>query len=203
MTLYLPEKFKGAEWQEIVRDFPLATVITPGAEDGPHVSHLPLLLEKRGEGDFLLGHLARANSHWRVLAGEKTVAVFHGPQAYISPVWYEQCDVPTWNYLVVHLRGQAKLLGEQDAVPALRKLSEKMEGEGGWEFHIPPARKDTLHQAIVAFEIPIESCQVKFKLSQNRSAADQAGVVRGLQSRGSESDLAVARWMEKQLPLKS
>lgn len=203
MTLYLPERFKGDEWQEVVRDFPLATVITPAGEEGPHISHLPLMLEKRGESDFLIGHLARANSHWRALEKSKTVAVFHGPQAYISPVWYEECDVPTWNYLVVHLGGQARLLGEQEAVPALRKLSKKMEGEDGWKFQVPSDLQDTLHQAIVAFEIPVESCQVKFKLNQNRSLADHAGVVQGLKRRGSESDLAVARWMEKQRSEKS
>ena len=96
-------------------DNAFATLISPDPID-PHITHLPLLLE-RARGDFgtLLGHMARANPHWRRLEAQPGVlAVFHGPHAYVSPSWYAaHPSVPTWNYAVVHVHGNARLMHEQ------------------------------------------------------------------------------------------
>jgi transcriptional regulator len=190
MELYLPKHFAGKDWERLVREFPLATVVSGG-----HVSLLPLLLEQRGKEHWLLGHLARANPHWRELDGRTVTALFHGPQAYISPLWYEECDVPTWNYALVHLEGTARLL--PDPRESVEKLSARMEGEDGWRFQVPADLQGRLEQAIVAFEIRVEKAEAKYKLNQNRSREDQEGVIRGLRQRGSASDLAVAGFMEE------
>jgi len=197
MTVYLPKVFQGVEWQRIVNEHPLATVISQSSH-GLQISHLPLLLEAKGDGHCLLGHLARMNPQSRVMDGQDCTVIFHGPQAYISPLWYKECDVPTWNYLVVHFQGQARLLPEEEAVSALRKLAERMESDDGWRFAVPDDLKNTLHQQIAAFEIVVKSCQVKFKLSQNRKK-DQAGVIVGLEARGDANSVAVAGWMRESL----
>jgi transcriptional regulator len=195
--MYLPERFRGKGWRKLVRDHPLATLMS-----GSWISHLPLLLEKRSSGLFLLGHMARANDHWRALERKECLAIFHGPQAYVSPLWYGECDVPTWNYLVAHLRGRASILSEREAVRVLRKLSRRMEGQEGWRFQIPADLTTSLHQAIVAFEIEVTGVESKFKLSQNRSEEDRRGVIRGLKRRGAAEDLAVAGWMDEFMPRK-
>lgn len=185
--MYLPSYFRAEGWEELARENPLATVIS-----GEQVSHLPLLLE----GDTLIGHLARANPHASALEGECRV-IFHGPQAYVTPLWYETDDVPTWNYLVAHVHGEARLLPPERTEEALRKLSDRMEGAGGWQFYVPEDLTGVLHKVIAGFEIKIHRVEMKAKLSQNRSAADRQGVIEGLRERGDPGDLAVARWMEK------
>lgn len=192
MTLYNPSHFRGGDWREVAAAFPLATLIA-----GETISHLPLLLEERGEGSFLVGHLARANPQSKILDGAACTLIFHGPNAYISPVWYEECDVPTWNYVVVHVTGRAKALPEGAAVEALRKLSDHMEGKGGWEFRIPADLTHSLHRAILGFEIQVEKVEFKCKLSQNRSDADRKGVTEGLRRKGDARSQEVADWMGK------
>jgi len=193
--MYLPSRFAAADEQleEIVRAHPFATLIT-----GAYVSHVPLVLEKRGEAWFLLGHFARANAHWRALESGPTVAVFHGPHAYVTPRWYGEADVPTWNYVVAQLRGCARLLErEADTVRALRALGDHVDPT--WYFEIPSdlASPGVLMRSIVGFEIPVETREGKLKLSQNRSSSDQLGVLRGLATRKDEGSRGVLSWMRR------
>ncbi len=178
--------------EELVHARPLATVIT-----GSHISHLPLVLDKRGADWVLVGHLSRANPHWKALPVGVTTAVFHGPEAYITPLWYKEHDVPTWNYVVAHLSGTARLLeSEPEIVAALRILSDRMEGKDGWQFSIPAdLQGGRLAKAIVGFEIPVSVRTGNVKLGQNRNAADLAGVLEGLQSRRDEQSQQVREWM--------
>src|SRR5688572_10684369 len=127
--MYNPSRFQGsvAQIEEIVAGFPFATVLTADSS-GLKISHVPLVLEKRGGDWILIGHLARANEHWGALEGAECTAIFHGPHAYITPLWYEQCDVPTWNYVTAHLSGKVRLLeSEADTVKSLQALSAKTE----------------------------------------------------------------------------
>jgi transcriptional regulator len=192
MSLYNPSHFRAENWREVVSRFPLATLIV-----GDTISHLPLLLEERGDKTFLVGHLARANPQSKILDGADCAIVFHGPNAYISPLWYEECDVPTWNYVVVHMHGRAKASGEESTEAALRKFSDLMEGKNGWEFQIPVDLTHSLHRAILGFEIEVRQVEAKFKLSQNRSERDRKGVKEGLRQRGDARSQEVADWMEK------
>lgn len=201
--MYNPSRYaseSSEQIDEIVRDFPLATMITVVSGE-PHVSHVPLILEKRGEKRVLVGHLARANPHWKALSGNETLAIFHGPQAYITPLWYEQCDVPTWNYVVAHLSGVPQLLdSEEGTVQALRKLTDRTEGKGGWEFEIPAdlAAPGVLMKSIIGFEIPVSTMSAKLKLSQNKSSTDFHGVLRGLETqRTDEQSKRVLEWMSR------
>lgn len=198
--MYLPPRFAApseAAIERVLHEHPLATVITPMGDDCL-VSHLPLVLEKRGEERFLLGHLARVNPHTSALDGREALVIFHGPEAYVTPLWYEDGDVPTWNYLVAHLRGRPRLLeSEEETIRVVRALSDRMEGEAGWRFEVPedlsgPGR---LLRAIVGFEIPVRSMEGKFKLSQNRSERDFGLVAEGLARRGDERSRQVADWM--------
>ena len=163
-------------------------------EGRPFASHMPFIYER--ESKLLLGHVARANPQWQHFSNAADVMVlFQGPHAYISPSWYVVPGVPTWNYAVAHVYGTARALDEQSRVKSIvERLTERYErhNEPPWV----PTYDQRLLGAIVGIEIRIKEVQGKFKLSQNRSAADRAAVISKLEGTGSESDSALARLME-------
>jgi transcriptional regulator len=200
--MYLPKRFENADPDRAValmRAHPLATVISVDRDQPPFVSHLPLIVERRDDQLVIVGHLARANPHWKLLAGRQTTAIFHGPNAYITPTWYEECDVPTWNYAVVHVRGPVTLIDDRDGiVRCLEKLTAVVETEPeGWQFRVPDDLAEHLERHIVAFELRVESMASKFKLSQNRSAADREGVLRGLRARSDDGSRGILAILEE------
>ena len=139
--------------------------------------------------------MARANPQWRHFSnGADVMVLFQGPHAYISPSWYLAPGVPTWNYAVAHVYGSARALDDPSRIKDIvERLTDKYERNNQ-----PPWTPDYdlgLLQAIVGIEIGIKEVQGKFKLGQNRSAADRAAVASRLEATGSESDSALARLM--------
>lgn len=205
--MYLPSHFSEKRPEilhQLLAAHPLATVVTHG-EGGLDANHLPLLLDPQaGPHGTLRGHIARANPLAQHQGGE-VLTIFQGPQAYISPNWYSSKAehgqvVPTWNYAVVHGRGSLRIIDD----PAwLRSLLTQLTDhhEAGqphpWQMADAPEAYLT-HQlrAIVGIEIPLTALSGKWKTSQNRLAADRAGVVLGLQASGSEQALAMAELVE-------
>jgi transcriptional regulator len=172
------------------------------ADGAPVVSHLPFTLDRaRGRHGTLLSHMARANPQWRGFdGGGEALAVFQGPHGYVSPRWYRPgAAVPTWNYAVVHAWGVPRIV--EDAASVRRQqadLAAAYEGNAAdaWSLERQPGGYiDGMLRGIVAFELPIARLEGKFKLSQNRSAADRAGVVDGLRGSGRPGDAALADLM--------
>ena len=205
MSIYTPRHFAHDDTAAIARvldEFGFATLITsvPGAET--MVSHVPLLHESRdGSRGVLIGHVAAANPHAAVLTEGATFAVFHGPQAYVSPNWYDKpaSSVPTWNYVAVHVHGAIERI---DGLGPKRDIVDQLSSRHEASFPTPwtiakmqPALLDRMLGAIVGFQLTIERIDAKFKLTQNRSAADRTGVIDGLEARGSSSGRALAEWM--------
>lgn len=199
--MYLPKHFEQPDTQAVAQllvAHPLATLAWPTAA-GPEAEHLPLLWD-RGPADgahgTLRGHVARANPVWHEAAGQPVLAVFRGPQAYVTPSWYPSKAasakvVPTWNYAVAHLRGRLRAV--EDA-PWLRtlvgRLTDTHEEPFAHRWQVSDAPDDYIAQmlrAIVGIEIVVEAVQAKWKMSQNRSAADRAGVAAGLDSIGTDA----------------
>lgn len=200
MSLYTPPQFRAgseAELQALIREYPFATLITAVAGAEPHITHLPLLLEADGS---LSGHMARANPHWQAFAAGQTVAVFHGPHAYISPRWYADParEVPTWNYSVVHVHGRPVLIEDAQARLALVDRSSALfEPEiEPWTRQVQGERLDALLRAIVAFRLPPDRIDAKFKMNQNKTPADRARVAGQLRESGHPELRAMAEWME-------
>jgi transcriptional regulator len=183
--MYRPKAFREDDPQRLaafVRGHSFATVITV-SEPYPVVSHIPLRCEPSGIGPpMLLGHVARANEHARLLEdGAPTTAVFHGPHAAISPTWYvDRPAVPTWNYAVVHAQGRPRAIEDEGRVDALLDaltIEHEPAGRADWLADLPSPFRANLRRAIFAFEIVLESFEGKFKLSQNRSEVDQHAVI--------------------------
>ena len=202
--MYTPPAFRQndlALLHQQINACPLATLVNQGA-NGLQASHLPLLLAA-DEGEFgtLYGHFARANPHWRELLQSETLAIFQGPQAYISPAWYPSKAehgkaVPTWNYIAVHARGQAQLIEDREGLLQLvSRLSAQHEAgrEQPWAVSEAPTDYiDTMLRAIVGFALPIQRLEGQWKLSQNRTAADRDGVHKGLSASPVAADQALA-----------
>lgn len=173
-----------------VRDF-VATVgtaqlVTVAADGTPDATFLPVLWR----GDRLVGHLARANPHWRAIGdGSPGLVVVQGPGAYVSPSFYASKRehgrvVPTWNYSAVHLRGSVRVVDDTAWLRELvGQLTDHHEGPRPEPWAVedaPEAYVAKQLKAIVGVEMVVESVEAKAKLSQNRSDEDRAGVVAGL-----------------------
>lgn len=205
MSLYTPRAFAPQDAsapQKLLSEHPFAILITPGQPE-PSISHLPLQY-RAGEGEHgvLLGHMARANPHWRRFGEAASTAVFHGPHAYVSPSWYGEpaAAVPTWNYAVAHVHGRAELLAD----PAeTRALLEEMIGRyeadrpEPWALQLQGRALAAMLEAIVGFRLVIERIDTKLKLSQNRSPADRERVIEALRAEGYADALGTAQWMER------
>jgi transcriptional regulator len=196
--MYLPKHFEEHDQTEILRFIEahaFGTLVTVDA-GVPFASHIPFLLEQ-GETLMLSGHLAKANPQWQHLAtNPQVLAMFQGAHAYVSPTWYEGAGVPTWNYTAVHVYGTVRVIHDADWLrEKVERLSAQYEGssETAWL----PSYPAKMLEAIVGFEITIESLQAKYKLSQNRSAADQRNVMQALEASGGENERNVAALMAK------
>ena len=203
--MYIPSAFTIAERSEIfgmIRASGLATFITASPE-GPIVTTLPMLFdESEGEFGTLYGHLARANPHWRAPIIGDAVALFSGPEAYISPGWYASKAehgkvVPTWNYEIIEARGPVEFFDDKARLLDLvSRLTELHEGRLGKDWRVADAPADFIDmqlRAIVGVRLPIASLQGKRKMSQNRNAQDRAGVAEGLGSSEHAQDREVGR----------
>ncbi|MBB4822334.1 transcriptional regulator [Pseudomonas alcaligenes] len=206
--MYLPASFRQEDLAELhlqMRQSRLATLVCQGA-DGLVASHLPLLLEA-GEGEYgtLYGHFAKANPQWRALAdGAEALVVFNGPDAYVSPAWYAAKAehgkvVPTWNYIAVHAYGQAEVFDDAERLLQLvGRLSDQHEADRPQPWALSDAPRDYIDamlRAIVGFALPIRRIEGKWKLGQNRSQADQAGVREGLAGSADGRDRELAQRM--------
>lgn len=191
--MYIPPAFREDRIEtlhELIRQQPLG-LLTSAGEHGLAATPLPFLVyPAEGASGMLRAHLARANPHWRELqGGAECLVVFMGPQGYVTPSWYPtkretQKVVPTWNYICVQAWGRPRIV--EDAAWLRRLLDEltrAREGARPDPWMVSDAPEDYIAaqvKAIVGIEIPIDRIEGKWKLSQNRPAADRTGVLAGL-----------------------
>lgn len=205
--MYTPASFKVddvARLHGLMRGYPFALLLTVhGGEIA--ATHLPFMVDaERGTQGTLLAHMARANPHWQLFDGKReALVVFTGAHTYISPSWYESpVTVPTWNYAVVHAHGRPVIVSDKVRVRAmLERLVAIHEAyvDPPWSTGQANAYVDEQLDYIVAFEIEITQLEGKFKLNQNRSRADQEGVVRALAGSYDPLKREIAELMRKQL----
>jgi len=185
----------------LMRAHPLAMLVTATGQ-GLEANHLPLLIDPEpAPVGTLRGHVARANPVWRTFDGAvDALAVFQGPQGYITPSWYPSKRehgkvVPTWNYVVVHAYGPLKVIDDADWLRRLvTRLTDSHESprEQPWRVTDAPAPYvDAMLKAIIGIEIPLCRLQGKWKMSQNRLPQDRDGVIQGLEAQGDEASQAM------------
>ena len=202
--MYQPKTFiqeDRARIADLIRAYPLATLVHASAL-GPDADHLPLLFDPSvGTHGVLRGHVARANPLWRQADGQSVLAVFHGPQAYVSPRCYPSKQahgrvVPTWNYAVVHAHGVLRTVDDAVYVRGVvDALTAQHEAGSPAPWALADAPADYVAQmlgAIVGIEITLSALTGKWKLSQNRERSDRDGVVTVLDAQG-QTD--ASRWV--------
>ncbi|QRM88049.1 FMN-binding negative transcriptional regulator [Lacinutrix sp. WUR7] len=159
---------------EVIKTYPLATVISV-EENQPYITHLPLIY--RESDGKLIGHIDIYNPQTKLMQGNKELTIlFSGPQCYISPSVYTSTQLPTWNYIKVHLKGTVKAIDNKDAlIESLVKMTEFMETpEHKYVLEADNPRMEGALDYIKMFEITIDSWEGKFKLSQDKKAKDTA-----------------------------
>lgn len=210
--MYTPPLFREddpAVCRLIMQEAPLATVVTMTTE-GLIASPLPLYLEEsEGPHGTLYGHLARANPQCHLPAEGEALAIFQGPNTYITPSWYPSKQehgrvLPTWNYAAVHAYGRAEFFDDEEGllhvISHLTDLQEK-KNAAPWAVADAPARFVAAHlRNIVGMKIVISRLEGKRKMSQNRSEADRAGVVAALAASDCPREQAVSRMMPEKPP---
>ena len=206
--MYLPSYFEETRvdaLHELMRERPLATLVTLAAE-GLVANHIPLEIDPEpAPFGTLIGHVARANPVWRDFSPDVlALAVFQGPQAYVSPSWLATKTetgkvVPTWNYVVVHAHGPLRVI---DDVAWLRAFVERLTNRHEatrpqpWKVADAPAEYvETQLRAIVGIEIPVQKLVGKWKASQNRTEADREGIRQALAQAHDADGSAMARVM--------
>ncbi|WP_043840040.1 FMN-binding negative transcriptional regulator [Muricoccus aerilatus] len=202
--MYVPPAFRTDDpsaLHGVIREARLANLVTATAE-GLMATPLPLfLVPDEGPHGTLYGHLARANPQWKQAPVGPAMAIFAGPDAYITPSWYATKRehgkvVPTWNYVAVHAYGAAEFFEDPARLlDAVRRLTELHEGGRPAPWAVSDAPADFIRaqlRGIVGLRLPIERIEGKRKMSQNRSAEDRAGVAAGLAASERPSDRAAA-----------
>jgi len=199
--MYVPTHFApdADAVHELLSQHGAADLVTSGP-DGLEATTLPFFYDR--ENAVLRGHFARNNDHWRRVDGVEALVIVRGPSSYVTPSWYASKAehgrvVPTWNYVVAHVHGTATVHDDTDWLARLvRQLTDHHEARRPtpWSVDDAPARFiEGQLRAIVGVEVAIRRIDAKFKLSQNRPAADIDGVVAGLREAGDDSGAAAVQ----------
>ena len=204
--MYLPKHFEESRIEvlaDFIRQHPFATLTSQG-DSGLIATHLPLLWDPSPAPlGTLTGHIAKPDPHGQAVAGE-SLAIFLGAQAYVSPSWYPSKRehgkvVPTWNYIAVHAYGALRVIEDAEWLRAFVTRLTTLQEQGlpePWQVTDAPERfVASMLNGIVGLEMPIRRIEGKWKLSQNRPEADQAGTIEGLKRRGDAGSAAVAEAM--------
>ena len=164
-------------------------------------THIPIEIEINADGkEILQGHISKLNPQAEGFAeNDQVLAVFSGPHTYISSSWYDHENVPTWNYIAVHIYGRIKIVDEEAAIASLKKLVDKYEASSENPVRIEDLSAKTMREArgIIAFEIEIEEIQATKKMSQNRDDANYKNIISELEKTENPQAIAVAKEMSK------
>ena len=172
--MYTPSHYRNEDLDE-VREFLKQNsfgILINQTNGRPWATHIPLELDTNDEGqDILAGHISKANPQWQSFTeNEEVLAIFNGPHSYVSSSWYKEEEVPTWNYIAVHVYGKIQILNDEAVLDALHKLVDKYEKTSTNPISIHNLSHKTMKQikGIVGFQIIISDIQATYKLSQTR-----------------------------------
>lgn len=202
--MYIPSHFAETRTEvmhELIRAHGLGTLVTLD-DSGLNANHIPFEIDAEGEFGVLRGHVARANPVWKNASTVDAMVVFQGAQAYITPSWYETKKnddrvVPTYNYISVHAYGELRAIEDRDWLRQfVGRLTDRYEAARPAPWSVADAPEEYIDKmlgAIVGIEISVKRLVGKWKVSQNRPAADREGVIAGLTEIGSDEARAMAK----------
>jgi len=200
--MYIPSYFKNkntGEVKEFLKQNSFGILIS-SVNNKHWGTHIPMELEKDMDGEEVLyGHISKGNPQWKYFKGQDEVlAIFNGPHTYVSSSWYNHENVPTWNYITVHVYGKLIVLDEAELVNSLKKLMDKHEVNSEHPVKMEEMSDNTLRQVkgIVGFKILITEIHAAYKLSQNRDDEDHQTIIHKLSERGDPASAETAGQMK-------
>jgi len=201
--MYTPEIYKNENQEEIKKflqenSFGILINQTNGKL---WATHIPLELDTNENGATILsGHISKENPQWNgFIDNDQVLAVFSGPHSYISSSWYDHENVPTWNYIAVHVYGKIKIIEGEAVIESLKKLVDKYEQKSENPVRIEDLSQKIMLQSrgIVAFEIEITEIQATRKMSQNRDEKNHQNIIAELEKVNTNQSIAIANEMKK------
>lgn len=203
--MYIPKHFLETDLEKIkknIHENSFGTLVST-VDELPFATHLPFFLEEnKSEKGTLFGHLAIANPQWKNLEEKEVLVIFNEAHSYISPNWFDDFGVPTWNYTAVHVYGKVKLVREEKALfEILEKLTKFNEKDFPipWKPEMPEKVKQSYLKAIVGFKIEVTKIFGKSKLSQNHTAERRKKIIDNLKKSDLEDSRKIAFLMEEKL----
>ncbi len=200
--MYTPSHYKNENLDE-VREFLKQNsfgILINQTDGRPWATHIPLELDVDDEGkDILVGHISKANPQWKSFKGnEEVLAIFNGPHSYISSSWYKEEEVPTWNYIAVHVYGKIQILNDEAVLDSLHKLVDKYEKASTNPVSIHNLSHKTMRQikGIVGFQIGITDIHATYKLSQTRPE-DHPKIIEELQKTNNPGSQEIANMIKQ------
>ena len=200
--MYIPELYKN-ENQEDIQNFIHQNgfgILVNQTNGKLWATHIPLVLEEKNGKQILVGHVSRENPQAESFkTNDDVLAIFSGVHTYISSSWYDHENVPTWNYLAVHVYGKVKIHSLEETIEALKRLVDKYEAKSEKPVRVEDLSKKTMLQArgIVSFEIEITAIEAKKKLSQNRDDKNYQNIILKLENSNDYQSIEVAKEMKK------
>ncbi len=197
--MYIPKLYREEDREKILKflkqnNFP--ALVTHDGEK-PTATHLPVeVLENENGSLTILGHMSRANPQWRSFGEQEVLLIFQGAHTYISPRWYDHVNVPTWNYMMVHVYGKVRLVEGEELHSLLSWLVKNHEEPTAYSLEALP--QDFVQKemyGVVGFAVDVARVDAGYKLSQNRNDGDHENIIRELEGRGDENSAAVAESM--------
>lgn len=202
--MYIPKVFKNEDEKEIlefIKNNGFAILVTKG-QSKILASHIPLYLSIDNSGNRILtGHVSRANQIWKDFENKTEVlAIFSGSHSYVSSSWYDHENVPTWNYIAVHVYGSIKIIEGQDLLDSLKLLVDKYEQKSTCPVSVDTMTPEFINReikGIIGFEIMITDIQAAYKLSQNRDKKNYSNIINELTKTDNVNSKEVAKEMIK------
>lgn len=199
--MYIPKLYREEDRERILKfltqnNFP--ALVTYDREK-LIATHLPVEVVESEDGALtILSHMSRANPQWTTFGDQEVLLIFQGTHTYISPLWYDHVNVPTWNYTMVHLYGKVRLVEGDELYSLLSNLVKKHEAATSYRLESLPqdfAKKEM--NGVVGFAIDVTRVDAGYKLSQNRNDEDHENIIRELERRGDDNSTGVAKSMKE------
>jgi transcriptional regulator len=163
-------------------------------------THLPVEIVELGEDKLAIySHMSRVNPQWKSFGDQEALLIFQGPHTYISPTWYDHVNVPTWNYMMVHVYGKAQVVDGVELKSTLGRLIERHEAHSDYRLEsLPEDFVNKEMKGAIGFMVDVTRIDAGYKLSQNRNDRDHENIIKELELRGDDESAAVAKGMRAQ-----
>jgi transcriptional regulator len=199
--VYIPKLYREEDREKILEFLKQNNFPALVSKNGESLvaTHLPVEIEA-GENDKLTiyGHMSRANPQWKTFGAQEVLLIFQGAHTYISPTWYDHVNVPTWNYMMVHVYGKARVVEGEELHSVLSRLVERHEAASSYGLEsLPPDFVAKEMNGVAGFAVDVTRIDAGYKLSQNRNDKDHENIIHELEKRKDEASMGVARAMRE------